>query len=92
MPAAKRTSAPYEAQLRLDAPVTQPRCSRSSACGSGGACVLSTSAATPLARHTSSRWPSRPKPVTSVIACTPSNAASGTPTLFRRVVDWTICR
>ena len=43
-------------------------------------------AVSPEPRAISSVWPSRPKPVTSVMACTPGSRASSGPGRLSRVV------
>ena len=61
-----------------------------SARSTSGTAGQSTSTSRPEPRATSSAWPARPKPVTSVIAWTSSSAASAGPTRLSWVVIETI--
>ncbi len=80
----KSTESDTNAWLRWVPPATIPAASRSRTPSITGTAAASTTAATPDPAQSSRRWPSRPKPVTSVAACTASptsTAASRAPAL-----------
>src|SRR5207253_1332248 len=73
--AANFTSEASASRLRVVPPGIAPRSASSTAFGNSGTDAASISAATPLAASMLCKWPSRPKPVTSVAACTPPPVA-----------------
>jgi hypothetical protein len=72
------------ARLRADPPVTHPAVASSSAPPRIGTASHSMLAVRPAPRAISSACPAREKPVTSVMACTPSTRAISGPALYAR--------
>ena len=64
----------------------KPAAARPAAPGNSGTWSAHTSAAVPLARSMRCRWPSRPKPVTSVAATAPARSAASLAAAFRVVM------
>ena len=77
---------------RGQAPVTNPSPAMSFTRGSNGTRSIAISARRFALRHNGRRWPSRPKPVTSVIACTAGSSDSSAPGTLSFVVQATSSR
>src|SRR5881398_2468249 len=88
-PTAKLTASAMLVRLRCVPPGTAPRAAMSRACGNSGTACAVTSAAAPLASSRLCRWPSRPNPVTSVAAWTPTASIARAAAALRVVITVT---
>src|SRR5580658_1336423 len=80
---------PMQAVLARVPPETKPAAASSAAPGSSGTAAASIRAATWLAASIRCRWPSRPKPVTSVAARTPAASAGWLALALSWVMEFT---